>query len=85
MITKTDQSRQAGILPRRAADGCGLSSVGDEKPEPLSSGIAVSIRITFLNIWRGNSSIGVAIRVFRALLPLVCLSGSGLFDAGEAT
>ena len=32
-----------------------------------------------------NSSIGVASRVVRALPPLVCVSGSGLFDAGEAT
>ena len=36
-------------------------------------------------MWRGNGSIGVASRVVQALPPLVCLSGRGLFDAGETT
>ena len=36
-------------------------------------------------MWRGNGSIGFASRVVQALPPLVCLSGRGLFDAGEAT
>ncbi|MCH2568551.1 MAG: hypothetical protein MKZ98_08320 [Pseudomonadales bacterium] len=62
-----------------------MSSVGDEKLEPLSSGTAVSIRNTLASMWRGNGSIGVASRVVQALPPLVCLSGRGLFDAGEAT